>query len=147
MLTMLIGGLWHGAAWTFVVWGAYHGVLLCCYRVFARNWDGLPLALWRATMVVAVVVGWVSFRSTDFHMAGVLLSKMFAPVRGLGVPNPEGVALILAIASVWALFGPNPFEMRHEGTWLRAAVLAVAFGACLAIIADSRTSPFLYFQF
>ena len=42
MLTMLIGGLWHGAAWTFVFWGGYHGILLALYRANAAHWDRLP---------------------------------------------------------------------------------------------------------
>src|SRR6185369_9352178 len=48
MLTMIIGGVWHGASWTFVAWGTYHGLLLALYKRFAGVWDGLPSPLRRA---------------------------------------------------------------------------------------------------
>ena len=59
MLTMLIGGLWHGASWTFVVWGGYHGVLLALYRRFGRYWDPLPRAVRQLGNFFLVVIGWV----------------------------------------------------------------------------------------
>src|SRR5687768_13673311 len=58
MITMLIGGLWHGAAWTFIVWGAYHGALLALYRRFAAAWDPLPAALRQVAMFVLALIGW-----------------------------------------------------------------------------------------
>ena len=78
MATMAIGGLWHGAAWTFVAWGAYHGVLLAAHRA----WRGLGFKvrstkLAAASCFLAVVLGWVVFRSPDFTTAGVMLSAMF----------------------------------------------------------------------
>ena len=87
MLTMLIGGLWHGASWTFVVWGAYHGLLLALYRKIGPAWDALSSWVRRPAMWLAVVIGWVLFRSTSFGMATVLLEKMFIPTSGDLVPN------------------------------------------------------------
>src|SRR5688572_21054991 len=58
MLTMLIGGLWHGAQWTFVAWGAYHGVLLVLHRRWGAAWDVLPAVARQAGMFLAVIVGW-----------------------------------------------------------------------------------------
>ena len=69
MITMLLGGLWHGASWTFVVWGAYHGVLLCGYRVFDKQWNSLPKPARQIVMFLLVVIGWVFFRATTFGMA------------------------------------------------------------------------------
>ena len=69
MLTMLIGGLWHGASWTFVIWGAYHGVLLSLHRAFGRAWDGLSASVRQLGMFLLVVIGWVLFRATTFSMA------------------------------------------------------------------------------
>jgi alginate O-acetyltransferase complex protein AlgI len=147
MLTMLIGGLWHGAAWTFVAWGAYHGVLLSLYRRYAAWWDRLPQLARRSGLFVAVVIGWVFFRAKDFGMAGSLLGKMFLPAAG---QLPAQLPLILLAtlgAGAWALAGPNVFQMRHDLTWPRRLGLAMAAGASLALIAGSRGSPFLYFQF
>jgi alginate O-acetyltransferase complex protein AlgI len=147
MITMLLGGLWHGASWTFVVWGAYHGLLLSAYRAWSDAWDRLPVLARRGGMFVLVVVGWVFFRSTDFPMAMTLLSKMFSLESGMLVAQPTFAALALAIAGWWAMSGPNAFEMQHEHKLPGRLVLASGLAASLAIILGMRSSPFLYFQF
>jgi alginate O-acetyltransferase complex protein AlgI len=147
MLTMLIGGLWHGASWTFVAWGAYHGLLLAGYRSIATTWDSLPTWVRRPSMWITAVVGWVLFRSHSFEMAATLLGKMFWPAAGSLVPNASLSALVLAVAAAWATAGPNAFDLKHEPSFRKQLVLATALGACVAIIAGSRSSPFLYFQF
>jgi alginate O-acetyltransferase complex protein AlgI len=86
MLTMLIGGLWHGAAWTFVFWGFYHGVLLSIHRATAGHWDRLPRLVRQLAMFLVAVIGWVFFRSTSFEMALRLLRKMFTPSPGRAHP-------------------------------------------------------------
>ena len=147
MLTMLIGGLWHGAAWTFVAWGAYHGLLLVVYRSIASTWDALSVWIRRPVMWLAVVVGWVLFRSQDFGMALSLLHRMFVPTSGDLVPYAPLAVWSLGAAALWATAGPNAFEMNHNRSFRRDLALATAMGACVAIIAGSRNSPFLYFQF
>jgi alginate O-acetyltransferase complex protein AlgI len=149
MLTMLIGGLWHGANWTFVVWGGYHGLLLCVHRPLAKQWDVLPATLRRGAMFFFAVIGWVFFRSTDFHMAAVMLARMFSYVPGTtGVVTSGAIALLL-FAAWWGMIGPNAFDI--DAQWQprprHAFALAAAFGACIAIMAGAGSSPFLYFQF
>jgi alginate O-acetyltransferase complex protein AlgI len=61
MLTMLIGGLWHGANWTFIYWGAWHGACLCFYRLTRGLWNKLPVLLQKILTFFMVVVGWVLF--------------------------------------------------------------------------------------
>ena len=78
MITMLLGGLWHGASWTFVVWGGYHGLLLALHRLLHRAWERLPELSRRAITFFLVVVGWVFFRAEDMRMAGRLLETMFS---------------------------------------------------------------------
>jgi len=147
MLTMLLGGLWHGAAWTFVVWGAYHGLLLAVYRAFQEPWDRLPAKVRQLVMFVLVVIGWVFFRSLDFAMATWLLRTMFVPHGGVLVPD-LGLALVALLAGAWwGMAGPNPLELDYRPRRWKTVALAVAFGACLALIAGDRFSPFLYFQF
>jgi alginate O-acetyltransferase complex protein AlgI len=147
MITMLLGGLWHGAGWTFVIWGAYHGLLLSLYRKFGTLWDRLPVTARRVATFVLVVVGWVFFRATDFTMAAGVLSRMFSLTPGeLGV-DPVLALPPLLIAAWWAMIGPNPFEMHHAIGWRRRVALTTQFAACVALIAGSRVSPFLYFQF
>ena len=147
MLTMLIGGLWHGAAWTFVAWGAYHGALLALYKRFGRPWDGLSRGARQVGMFILVVVGWVLFRSTSFSMAVSLLHAMFVPTAGLLVEQPVLAVGLLTIATWWAMIGPNVYDMQHTFTLRRRVVLTAAFGASLALIVGSPFSPFLYFQF
>ncbi|HZS58086.1 MAG TPA: MBOAT family protein [Gemmatimonadaceae bacterium] len=149
MLTMLFGGLWHGANWTFVFWGGYHGLLLCIHRLFSKQWDAAPAFVRRASMFFFAVIGWVFFRSTDFHMASVVLGRMFSYVPGTtGVVTGGAVGLLL-FAAWWSMAGPNAFDLdaKWEPRRRHAFALAAAFGACIAIMAGSGSSPFLYFQF
>ena len=150
ILTMLIGGLWHGANWTFVIWGAYHGVLLALYRRFSSAWDAIPALVRQLSMFVLVLLGWVLFRSTDFTMASTMLTRMFSFESGAPIEGLPGLLTALAIVGSLAMFGPNASEV-HSMDWKlsprRAFGLAVAFGACLALMAGTGASPFLYFQF
>ena len=141
MLTMLIGGLWHGAAWTFVAWGAYHGVVLSLYRKFAPTWDTLAAWIRRPAMWLVVVVGWVLFRAKSFGMAMVLLEKMFVVTGGNLVPDAPLAAAVLAVAACWSTIGPNAFEMKHDRSFGRDLALASALAACVAIILGSRSFP------
>jgi alginate O-acetyltransferase complex protein AlgI len=147
MLTMLIGGLWHGAGWTFIIWGAYHGVLLSAHRAAGAYWGRLPVAVQRGGMFVLVVLGWVFFRAKDLPMAVDLLRRMFVPTSGMLVPQPSLSVLALVIVGFWAMRGPNVLEMNHEWRPLWICALAAGFGASLSLIAGDRFSPFLYFQF
>jgi alginate O-acetyltransferase complex protein AlgI len=158
MLTMLIGGLWHGADWVFVIWGGYHGLLLVFYRLFGRGWDRLPAALRRLLMFLLVVVGWVFFRSgaaqhgegpAGLPMALRLLAAMFAPTAGAYGMGAGKFLLVLLPAAAWALFGPNAQQLHADYRWRPRHVLvqAVALGAGFALMAGGRNSPFLYFQF
>src|SRR5262249_10466831 len=143
----LIGGLWHGASWTFVAWGAYHGLLLAGYRRIAGTWDALPTWVRRPSMWIVAVGGWGIFRAQSFGVAPSILSKMFSPAAGSLVPNASLAVFALSVAAIWATAGPNAFDMKHERSFRMELTLATAVGACVAIIAGSRSSPFLYFQF
>ena len=147
MTTMLLGGLWHGANWTFVCWGGYHGVLLGLTRLAGRRLERVPVGLRRAVTFLLVVVGWVLFRSRDFGMAAGLLRRMFGWRAGAapeGWPLLLGVLLVAAAVSHWSR---NSFEMSHR--WGRAGTVALAalFALCLAFIYAGQNAPFLYFQF
>lgn len=149
MLTMLIGGLWHGANWTFVAWGAFHGLLLVSYRALPGLWDALPRVPAQLCMFVLVLLGWVLFRSPTFAIAGTVLRTMFTPTAGALPANLDVLLGLLVIAGYWAMVGRNTFEFATERVWTPAVrfLMAGAFGACLAIMAGGRDSPFLYFQF
>lgn len=149
MITMLLGGLWHGASWNFVIWGAYHGLLLSMHRVGASPWGRLPSGLRRAATFLAVIVGWVFFRSPTLESSLGMLHSLWTWQPSGGITRPEILLPLLCFSGGWAIFGPNAFDWHREFQWRPA--LAVAFsivlGVCLAMIAGDRNSPFLYFQF
>ena len=147
MITMLLGGLWHGASWTFVVWGAYHGLLLVAYRFAGGYWDRLPPVIRRTGTFVLVLVGWVFFRAESFEMALSVLGSMFSWQAGALMPGALGLVAILGVAAVLAHWAPNTFEISHQ--WRRTGVTALTalFALCLLSMYAGRPSPFLYFQF
>jgi alginate O-acetyltransferase complex protein AlgI len=149
MLTMLIGGLWHGANWTFVIWGAYHGVLLLLHRRWHGWWDGLPARMRQLTFFVLVLIGWVFFRSEHVAMALHLLQVMFIPTPGLLVEPVRSFLVMLSLAIAWGMFGPNAFDWHAHFHWRPryAYTLAAAFGMVIAVMLGGHHSPFLYFQF
>src|SRR5580692_910486 len=147
MITMLLGGLWHGANWTFVFWGAYHGALLCIYKLFAKLWDRLPPILQRAGTFFLVVIGWVFFRSDNFSIATAMLARIFSFSAGALFPGLVGLLVALAVAAAIAHFAPNTFEMNHEWNSWTVAGLSLGYTAALLVIASGQQSPFLYFQF
>ena len=147
MITMLLGGLWHGAAWTFVGWGAYHGLLQVAHRRWGRRWDALPAGLQRAGMFLLVVVGWTLFRAASWDDAVGLLHRMVVPHGGPPLVGAATLVAVLAAAAILAHRGPNTFELTHR--WRPAAAVgwAVVLMLCLVRIYGAQSSPFLYFQF
>jgi alginate O-acetyltransferase complex protein AlgI len=149
LTTMLIGGLWHGANWTFVIWGAYHGVLLCIERIFRCEWE----RVWRPLRLIftfaLVVIGWVFFRSTDLTMAAALLHRMFAwsPAPFTAITASRTLLVLLAAAAAFGHFGRNTFEMKHEWNLPTRVALLAVFAVCLVRLMTWQDSPFLYFQF
>jgi alginate O-acetyltransferase complex protein AlgI len=149
LITMLIGGLWHGASWTFVVWGAYHGALLAAYRRWGGWWDRLPRALQQAGTFLLVLGGWVFFRSTSMTMTSLIFAKLLIPTDGASIERAGLLGVALAIAMVLGMAGPNVFDLQARWPYTRrhAYLIAAALGACLALMAGGGSSPFLYFQF
>jgi len=147
VVTMLLGGLWHGASWTFVVWGAYHGLLLAAYRFWAPVWDAQPVLLQRGVTFLLAVIGWVFFRAATWSDATGLLSRMFLPHGGREVTGALLLTVMVLIASVIAHTFRNSFEMRHEWRPVQVAAFGMALILCLIFMYGGQVSPFLYFQF
>ena len=151
MITMLLGGIWHGANWTFLFWGFYHGLLLAAYRPWAGTWDRLPRAARNVVTMLLVIVGWVFFRSESFAMALTLLEAMFMPWRQYGplstLPWASSLMVVLVTAAAVAHGLPNTFELEHRWGPLASIGMAALLLLCLAVIYGANSSPFLYFQF
>ena len=145
MVTMLLGGLWHGANWTFVVWGAYHGLLLIAERLVEPRWDRVPLAIRRAVTFVLVVFSWVLFRSTDLTMATHWMGTMVGVGAGAqGVPVALTALIVLCLLAVNTV--PETWDIPFGTTYRWAPVYALGFLVAYLFV-NGRNSPFLYYQF
>ncbi len=160
MVTMLLGGLWHGANWTFVVWGGLHGLYLWGERFFRTGqpegsrgddagWKGLVYAL---LTFMLVNITWVFFRSADFQKAWHLLISMFGMVPD-GPPILTTLSLLKIFIIVpgmfvahWLMRNKQVLDVAHRMSW---PVLAVfwSFMILLLIWAQESSSSFIYFQF
>ncbi len=154
MLTMLLGGLWHGASWNFVIWGGFHGALLSIERAFRRgrpvreDWNRLyPL---KATLTFALVtISWVFFRAADLPQSLQVLRAMFSGAPGhLLFANWHIELILLALALAVAEEKLDWFERL-----LKAPVLVYASALAIMLLSievfgviDERI-PFVYFQF
>lgn len=146
--TMLLGGIWHGAGWNYLVWGAYHGALLAVERAMGMHFPLNFLPRWIRTLLVfvAVSVGWVFFRCADFSQSGVWLRALFL-VDGWGSGAPLlAWAVCLAVGlCVWML--RNIWERAPGPGWMESATLATSFLLCIVVACGKGSSPFLYFRF
>jgi alginate O-acetyltransferase complex protein AlgI len=152
MITMLLGGLWHGASWTFALWGGIHGTALSAERFAREVRPGFRLPAWAAWLVTfhVVCVAWVFFRAPDLDTAFGVLGGL-----GLGGPSPlvtlPLVALVIASVAIQAV----PRELwRDAEAWLVArpvALQGIAVGAVIvaadAAVGQQGVAPFIYYQF
>jgi alginate O-acetyltransferase complex protein AlgI len=149
MITMLLCGLWHGAGWTFVVWGAAHGVAILINRVWRSSGLRLPAVLAWTTTMLFVIAGWVLFRAADFGAAGSMLSSMTGMNGWGGLPSNSDLRFLL-IGLVLALVGPTNVELSQRN-WVAHKAVAAVTGLMLMAIAlrvgHGRSIEFIYFQF
>ncbi|MFC4723522.1 MBOAT family O-acyltransferase [Geojedonia litorea] len=155
MITMLLGGLWHGAAWTFVAWGALHGFFLVVERLLKHKINlkinsltGLVLALFT---FVCVNITWVFFRANDFSAAMAILSAMFSfSTDGQMVIQYLDIYITFIVISLMFI---SHWVMRNQTLEAHAAkkqpLIGLAWGVMLVllIVAQSDGEQFIYFQF
>jgi len=169
LIVFLLTGLWHGAAWSFVVWGLYHGAFLMAERFgLGRLLERLPKVIRHGYALLAIVIGWVIFRAADLPSAGHYLKAMFAPhtlwngdVGVLVLLNAEViVAMVIGVVLSFPtvpgvldrLHMPRADETIGVGETRAAHILPVSiliFGLILSVahLANSSLNPFLYFRF
>jgi alginate O-acetyltransferase complex protein AlgI len=154
MLTMLLGGLWHGASWNFVIWGGYHGGLLSLERMLGRKQGGKErwtiFYPFQAIVTFALVmIGWVFFRAVNFHDSVQVLSQMFRGAPG-AVLVPVWLIVIAGITLVLALLEEKTDWLDRIATgpaWSYGAVCAVLLFAVETLGYTEAAVPFVYFQF
>jgi len=150
MVTMLLGGLWHGAGWTFVLWGGLHGVGLAVNHLWEKTGLRLPRGTaWLLTMLF-VIFGWVLFRSATLSQAGIMMATMTGwngwSLAVHDVPHRWSVLLF----ALPALLGPTSQQLALEKLSPRpvyAALAASLFFYLVLLIGDQGYSEFVYFQF
>jgi len=158
MLTMLIGGLWHGAGWTFIAWGAIHGTAL----VVERSWRALPgfvdrppthaRRAWHRFVTFQVVCfAWIFFRSDSFADAWDLIARLFT---AWGEPSPlvTGGVLAAIAVGIGSQYLPRRFPLIIMARFSRLPVPAQAAVLSLALLVTHAmgpegVAPFIYFQF
>lgn len=170
MATMLLGGLWHGASWTFVVWGALHGTYLCVERLLQRRPKPAPeLTLQKASFAprmsagayqfslamftfFLVTITWVFFRSPDFAGAWRLLTSMFgqADKGALLLPTVDILKVLVVIVPTlfmhWVMRNTSVLQVARKTNWL---VLGIVWAVLLMslVISQKTGDSFIYFQF
>jgi alginate O-acetyltransferase complex protein AlgI len=170
MATMLLGGLWHGASWTFVVWGALHGTYLCIERLIQGRFKPVPeMKLQKASFVPRMTAGasqfslamftfflvtitWVFFRSPDFTGAWNLLTSMFgqADKGTLLLPTVDILKVLIVIVPTlffhWIMRNTSVLQVAQKINWL---VLGIVWAVLLiALVISQKTGDsFIYFQF
>jgi alginate O-acetyltransferase complex protein AlgI len=159
MLTMLLGGLWHGAGWNFIIWGALHGAYLSVHRVWSggrRVEPGLPTTAtgWAARLASTfltfhlVCLGWIFFRARDLTSAWAYLRGLFGPSSGriaLVLLGTSALLLLLIDVPSWYRDDEQPFSPRWP-----AALRGVSYGLILSIcvwMGSDEAAAFIYFQF
>jgi len=156
MVTMLLGGLWHGAAWTFVIWGALHGIYLVVERLLRNRikikinaWNGILLALLTYT---CVNITWVFFRAKEFSTAkNMIWSMLFLNEEGEKVLYTFEIVKVLSLISLlfiahWAMRNTSMKEVALKtNKWVLGAFWALIF--FLIVISQGSGEQFIYFQF
>jgi alginate O-acetyltransferase complex protein AlgI len=156
VVVFLLCGLWHGANWTFVVWGTYHGILLLIERFCGRKtlYHTLPRQIQVLFTFLLIMTGWVFFRSATISDAWQYLTVMFLPTKAQGgsvLLDAEiytwGNVLTMAICTVLTFQPLQAFDWTRTITWPKALVLIVLFCVSIMVKFTQSFSSFLYFQF
>ena len=159
LIVWFLTGLWHGAAWNFVAWGLYYGVILIIEKyLLSPVLDRLPDVVRHIYSIVLVVIGWVLFFSSSFGQAADYIRVMFgAGVHGFA--DRESMYLLTSNLILWLIliFGSTPlvhFRYEHmlrskkwNTTIINSVVYAALFIVCIAYLVTETYNPFLYFRF
>jgi alginate O-acetyltransferase complex protein AlgI len=157
MITMVLGGFWHGAQWTFLVWGAYHGLWLALERLGGKSlyWSLLPRTLRVALTFVLVLLSWVPFRSSDLGATWEFLGALFGAGGGGSAEMLTGrllqpfylFALVVAAAVVWLGTETQELVERSIARPLWSVSAYSLFLLAVVAMFSQAENPFLYFQF
>ena len=156
MLTMLLGGLWHGASWTFVLWGAYHGALLVIYRVIGGRFGDRELPGWVAVlqgllMFHLTCLGWLLFRAKNLATIRAFLASIFLHPHGSPAAAADFETILyfgwfIALFEVAQWLSGTLHPMARWPWWVRLNVWMMVLLALLTLT-PATPSTFIYFAF
>ena len=159
LIVWFLTGLWHGAAWNFVAWGLYYGIILIIEKyILSPVLDKLPSVVRHIYSIVLVVIGWVLFFSPSLGGAARYLGMMLG-AGAHGVADRESLYLLTTNLVLWIILiiGSTPLtdvryqHMLRQKKWnttlLNGIVYAVLFILCIAYLVTETYNPFLYFRF
>jgi D-alanyl-lipoteichoic acid acyltransferase DltB (MBOAT superfamily) len=152
MLTMLLGGLWHGASWNFVIWGGYHGLLLSVERVIhgRKNVEGLARIPLTVVTFLLVTIGWVFFRAKTFAAAAYVIGQMFTGRMNTNFllrPWQLRLAIFTLILALAEEYWGWVERLTQSPLWVRTAAAVLALLIIELFTATDLSIPFVYFQF
>ncbi|HRZ86157.1 MAG TPA: MBOAT family O-acyltransferase [Candidatus Paceibacterota bacterium] len=155
MLTMLLGGLWHGSSWNFVIWGGIHGTVLCLEKFTFEKLQIKNLGVFGMIYTfIIVLIAWVFFRATDFESSIFIIKELFSFNYGMPFIGDINVLfnaismLIIGIGIDIYLFKSN-HTLEDIGGFIKKPILIVSVSVLvmLIILFYSTTNNFIYFQF
>jgi alginate O-acetyltransferase complex protein AlgI len=155
-IVMLLGGLWHGASWNFVMWGAIHGTLLGSERVFGKKplYFALPKFVRVAITFGFVLIAWVFFRAETFSGALTYLGSMFGLVDvpmssilldGLLYSRYHLLAITVSAIIVWRC--PQTWDWTRRLSAVKICGIVLIFSLSVAVLSMQSYNPFIYFNF
>lgn len=159
MIVWTLTGLWHGAAWNFIFWGLYYGVILIIEKyVLKDRLDRLPAALQHGYTMILVMFGWVQFFAPTLGRAVSYMGTMIG-IGGAGFVDGTGFYYLKSslVLGIFAILASTPLISFRFSRWLKAkevyknvlaiVTYAVIFFLCVAYLVNATYNPFLYFRF
>jgi alginate O-acetyltransferase complex protein AlgI len=151
-ITFLLGGIWHGAGWTFVIWGALHGIATCIHKLWRSRSLHMPSPLGRILTFIFIAVAWAFFRATTLESAFVVV-KGLSGISGWGFQNgyvfqvKSGDWANIAIIASLAFFGYSSMELARNCKPTFLVLLGAVVLVLVSVLNFTGFSEFLYFNF
>lgn len=151
MITMFLCGLWHGAGWTFIVWGVMHGVGIAANNVWKKMGYSMPTIIGWLLTIIFVIFGWVLFRAENFVLASSIMSSMVG-FDGISLHLQQEVRRmwLIPVAAVMAIYGPTAMDFslnKLKPGRLTAVIFAVLLTYIVLEVGKGQVNEFIYFQF
>lgn len=163
IVVFLICGLWHGASFNFVAWGAFHGLFLCLERLGSRasrySSRRIPSFARRSYTLIVVFAGWVVFRSTDLTQAREMIGYMFIRLESIQSTTlpfafyslETQISLLIGIATTFFNLDSTKIQLIHKHEvllgFLKSTALLILLILCIFSLVASSHNPFIYFRF